>query len=470
MTIGGENDLTRLISTYNNLYFDILVMIFDILTLHSLLLTALFGGLIGLERERMIQQTERQAVRRAHPITGRNFAGIRTFILIALFGLVTSAFAVAWGVWILIAALIALAGILTSAHAYSAFRREDGSILTELDAYLVFFVGVLVGQGALSIAATLAVIVSLVSMLRHPLHHFVAVLSDEEFVASAKFAAIAFLVLPMLPDKNYDALIFSTLGLPVSTAIVDFAVFNPYKIWLMVVVISAISFIGYVITKFVGARGIELSGFLGGLYSSTTTGLSLSEKSRQKPGAATIILAAMFFTYAAMVPRVLIELRALNAAFFTIAFVPLAIFFLTTVGVAMFFYRRAQSRPTVVHAVRVDNPFKLTSAIAMVVFVTAVAFLAKLVLLYLDVRAIYLLAIILGMAKMDPLVAALAGAAGMSLGLTEGVIALVLGMLANGAQKIVTLSVFGNTRLIGRWLAGFTVIAVVATGVLWYLE
>lgn len=430
------------------------------LTIQNLLLTALFGGLIGLERERVIQFLK------LHAKSAHYFAGIRTFILIGVFGLTTSSFVEIWGPWTVAAGFLALTALLVSAHIYTWSRLQDGSILTELDAMIVFFIGVLVGQDLIPIAIILTVIVGLTSALRHPLHHFAKTVQDNELLSTLKFAAIAFLILPLLPDRNFDAEIFSALG--VSTTGQTFSILNPHKIWLMVVAISGISFIGYFLNKFFGKCGIEIGSFLGGLYSSTTTALTLAESSKNKPKILWSFLAALLFAYAAMMPRALLEISALNKTFFTMALQPVGLIFLATVtlGGLFFYHSKQETRPA--HESKVVNPFSLRSALVMAGFVVTVVLLAKIIVGYLDPRLLYALAIVLGFSKIDPLVVTLSAIVGLEVGIGDGIGVLILGMLSNGLQKAATLYFFGNRRLIMPWLICMGALGLIGwIGVMW---
>jgi len=87
----------------------------------------------------------------------------------------------------------------------------------------------------------------------------------DEFITLAKFLIIAGVILPIVPDKQ----------------IVPFINLTPFNVWIAVVVISAISYMSYLLRKFVFTKsGIIVSGILGGLYSSTATTIILSRKSK----------------------------------------------------------------------------------------------------------------------------------------------------------------------------------------------
>jgi len=110
-------------------------------------------------------------------------------------------------------------------------------------------------------------------------------ISKEELRTTLKFAAIAFVILPLLPDQKYSLVgIMSILGMnsEASHPILSFDFFNPYSTWFFVVIMSGVSYLGYVLTKFVGSNSsIILSSMLGGLVSSTATTASMTQKSKE---------------------------------------------------------------------------------------------------------------------------------------------------------------------------------------------
>jgi uncharacterized membrane protein (DUF4010 family) len=104
-------------------------------------------------------------------------------------------------------------------------------------------------------------------------------IGEDEISTTLKFAVISLIILPLLPDQKY-ALSQMFVFLPQN----DFTLaqfFNPYGIWFFVVVMSAVSYVGYILSKMLGSdKGIIISGALGGLVSSTAVTSAMSEKSR----------------------------------------------------------------------------------------------------------------------------------------------------------------------------------------------
>src|SRR3989344_7699825 len=136
-------------------------------------------------------------------------------------------------------------------------KRYHGAT-SEVAGFLAFFMGVLSYFGEVQLAVVLTVIITVILYSRSVLHNFAQHLKKEEMRSTMIFAVIAFVVLPFLPNKGYG----------------PYGLFNPFLFWLMVVFISGISFVGYILMRWVGEKGMVLGAMLGGLASSTAVTLS----------------------------------------------------------------------------------------------------------------------------------------------------------------------------------------------------
>jgi uncharacterized membrane protein (DUF4010 family) len=238
-------------------------------------LALLMGLLIGLEREH--SQRREEAL----------FAGVRTFPLIALIGFLAALLSRTGHVWVLPVALAGVCAMVVTAYWITARGPHKGAT-TEFVAILTFLFGVLSAFGYVIPAATFAVVTAVVLSVKAPLHELAEKIQSEEIYAILKFGIISVIALPLLPDRPFG----------------PWGVLNPRVIWWMVVLISAISMVGYLLMKFLGARlGMALTGVFGGLASSTATALGLSQKARDSDAGAAgyfalgIVLAStiMFF-------------------------------------------------------------------------------------------------------------------------------------------------------------------------------
>jgi len=251
-------------------------------------LAFVIGILVGLQREYAGQRAEQGL-----------FAGARTLALIGIAGCASALLSDLAGTpWVLIAASLVVAALIGIAYFVSASRGDIG-LTTEIAAFLVFLIGALCYWGTLEIAAALGVGVAVLLSLKIGVRHFVGRLSEDDVLATLKFAVITAIVLPLLPNRTFGSAPWDVL--------------NPHNIWLMVVFISGISFVGYVLIKLVGSRrGVGLTGLLGGLVSSTAVTLSFTQRSRSHASLARPFALAITVAWTMMFARVLVEAAVLN--------------------------------------------------------------------------------------------------------------------------------------------------------------
>ena len=255
------------------------------------------GLLIGLQREWVVDRV----------------AGIRTFPLITVLGVITAEVAPTFGP---AAGLFALGLLMSAANLArartprEASENSDFGVTTEVAALVMFGVGVMLFRERLVPALVVTGVVAVLLQWKASLHAFTRRLHQGDLEAVTRLVLLALVVLPVLPNRNYD----------------PWQVVNPFEIWLMVVLIVAISLAGYVAFRFLGPRrGVLVSGLLGGLISSTATTLSYARRSRDEPelaqaGAVVTVLASAF-----VFVRVLVEVALVAPGDFARIAPPLAI-------------------------------------------------------------------------------------------------------------------------------------------------
>lgn len=301
-------------------------------TIWTMLIAALIGFLIGLERERKRE--------RATSL----LAGVRTFTLISLFGALGAVLVEPTGVATLLVAFGALAVLMGLGYWRESGGKKIGGT-TQVAALVAFLLGVLAGLGDNVSALAGAVIVTGVLSLREELHGLAGGLDREDLLAVVRFAAVSLVVLPLVPNEPMG----------------PWGVWNPRTIWLLVVLISGVSFVGYVAIKMVGARrGIGVSGLLGGLASSTAATLSFAERGRETPQLAPTLALGTLAASAVAAPRLLVLLGVVGPSLIPYALVPVsALFVVTTLAATLI----ARARDEQDASVRVENPFELRPAL-----------------------------------------------------------------------------------------------------------
>jgi uncharacterized membrane protein (DUF4010 family) len=232
-------------------------------------LTALaIGLLIGLERER-------------NPTAK---AGLRTCALVALAGAVSAALAATFDAPSLVAVGAAAVALMMIAAYYERDdepREADPGTTTVAAVLVCYLLGALTLAGQARLAVILAILSTVLLYFKTELGGVARRLERRDVVSMLQFAVVAFVVLPLLPDRGYG----------------PYAALNPRHIWLMVVLISGLSLAGYVALRVVGREhGAMLLGLLGGLVSSTATTLAYSRQVREEsallPVAETVIVTA----------------------------------------------------------------------------------------------------------------------------------------------------------------------------------
>ncbi len=217
--------------------------------LQPFLIALAIGLLLGFERER--------SHRRRIP------AGSRSFALLALLGAVTASF----GTWAVVAGLAAIGALM--ALAYLRTNSDDPGTTTEIAALVTYLLGALAySRPALAVALAVLSVGLLVSKNR--IHRFVRdVVTEVELEDAIKFFVVAFVVLPLLPDR----------------ALGPYGVLNPEKVWLLVVLLTGIGWAGYIGVRAMGPeRGLLVTGLAGGFVSASATTASMGRLSRAAAG------------------------------------------------------------------------------------------------------------------------------------------------------------------------------------------
>ena len=239
---------------------------------------------------------------------GRAFAGTRSFALIALFGWLMGFFSsidVAGGFLAIAIGFFALVIMIAIVEWYAVFIRRQPGITTTISLFLTYFLGVLsvVDSGKYqAIATVIAIALTMILATKKHIRSFFDQIDHYELLDGLKFAVILFIILPLLPYK--DAL-WETIYYGASP--INEAFFNPYSTWKFVVIMTGIWYIGYLLKKIVGnAGGIQISGIIGGLISSTAVTSAMAQASRDDPHNPYPYLTATLLANAVMFIRVVI--------------------------------------------------------------------------------------------------------------------------------------------------------------------
>ncbi|WP_028080458.1 MgtC/SapB family protein [Solimonas soli] len=328
------------------------------------------GLLIGLERER----------------AAAGSAGLRSFALAALSGTTAAWLASESGsLWLLPAALLGIVALWLAGDLRDPSRARDPGITTGVALLLCFLLGAMLAYHATYLAVAIAVVVTLLLYFKAELHGLTHRLTREELLSFLQFAVLAFVLLPLLPDRGYG----------------PFAALNPARIGLIAVLVCAINLAGYAALRlFDGERAVALTGLLGGLVSSTATTLALSRQTRS--GAAPPALAALGVLLANL--TVLLRLGAVSA-FVAPAILPQLLPALLGAAAAgllvpLWIWRRLPPQQPKM-SMAVENPAEIKTALGFALLFSVVLVLTAAAHHWFGARGVYVVAAISGLTDLD---------------------------------------------------------------------
>ena len=366
-------------------------------------IAALGGAAVGIDRQRANNQDEPGAI-----------GGIRTFTLLSTVagtcGFLIVHHFVAIGVVILAGAA---ATVLIARLGAGRISRDT---TTETAALAVLASGVTAGVGHFAIAAALYAWTVLLLIEKSELHALVDRIGVVELEAAAQFAAMALIVLPILPSGNYGPR----------------GILNFRSLWLLVLAFSGISFAGYLARKAMGTKiGWVFTGLLGGLISSTQVTLSFSRDSRDRPESHLPLFGGVMAATAVSMVRVCAFCLLLRPALARATLVSITPPLLIAVCFALFSLRRQSDESA---SFKESNPLRVLAAVYLASIFVAAQYLTSFASAWFGNAGLISSATLLGSFDIDALVASLAPM-------------LRQGMLTGAAVRVVTFGILGNTAI-----------------------
>jgi uncharacterized membrane protein (DUF4010 family) len=400
----------------------------------------LLGALIGIEREkRKIEESEPGGI-----------AGLRTFTLLALFGA-----AAGWlaqetaSPWVVAAGLLIIGAFVVAGYVVAA-RANPGStgLTTEVAAVVVYLLGAMVTLGHSELAIGLGVVTAAVLAYKQPLHGFVDKLGWDDVYAGLRLLIATFIALPLLPNEAID----------------PWGALNPYKLWLLVILISSLSLIGYVLTRILGeTRGIAVAGLTGGLVSSTAVTLSFAKDARENANRTAALACGILIAWAVMFARIIVLVTVVNRALLPQLLLPLALMTSVVGGFAAYLYFRGGSNGAK-GSVSVRNPFSLVAAAKFAALFAVVLLAVKIVQEHFPPEGLYAVAALAGLTDVDAITLSMSEFAKAGDAHTA-VVAIVIAALANTLVKCGMAFAIAGPALGNKLIAGTvaTLLAGLAT-------
>ena len=414
------------------------------LTIWTRIGVAALGGMaVGIERGWSIVKGRHEP----------HFAGVRTFLLLGVLGALSALLAQS-GLWLAGAVLIIAAAALT-VYGYAATSgRGDVGGTTEVAGLLVLAGGLFAGLGKLALASGVFACLTLVLIEKGRLHRFVDRIQSEELLAAVRFAVLALVVFPLLPE--------GPLG-PAPGV-------RPRELWALVLLFSGLSFAGFLALRLIGGyRGYYAVGLLGGLASSTAVALNFSRESRQQPALGRALGLGVVAACSILPLRTLALTLLLNPPVGQRALVYLLPPALAGLGAAWWMNLRHKGS-TVGRARTPSNPLRFVIALQMVLAFQAVLYAVDWVQGRFGASGLVGSAALLGLTDVDALIYSMVRMGGAQTLPETAAQALAVGVLSNTLFKWGIVLGVGRAGFRGVATAGLLTIASATLAALWLLR
>ena len=373
----------------------------------KILLVLFLSFLIGLEREE-------------HKVDNpqSTFGGVRTFPLI---GLVGYALALLSGGQLLPVALgfAVVAGFLMLSYRHKLAASMPAGVTSEMSGLATYLVGALVYHDEYWIATTLSVASMFLLELKTVLEGLTKRIAPEEIHTFTKFLLLTAVILPILPNQDFT----------------PFQI-NPFKTWLVVVAVSAVSYGSYVLEKLTKGRGgLVLAAILGGVYSSTLTTVVIARRAarERRPhlfSGATLIASGVMYVRLAL----LLEIfnRGLIAR---LGFPFIALAGLST-GAGWLWSRLPDAKTEdLQREYEPKNPLELHAAFLFALLFVGMLIATHFAVVYLGKAGVYSLAAVMGVTDVDPFIMGMTQSAGAATPLPVAASAIVVAAASNNLVK-----------------------------------
>ena len=376
-------------------------------TFLGFLVALALGGLVGIERELPWWGVKiRWAV---------GFGWIRSYAAISLFWAIAvwldvHLHSVFWTpFWAIASALL-----ITTSYIYSSFHSERMGVTSEYAAFITYFIGVIAMMGNYSVAVVLSILLLLLLSAKEYFSKLKARFSREELGDSLKFAVIALVILPLLPDQKYSLLdMMNWLAqwwLTWMHPVLNAYFFNPYGIWLFVVVMTGVEYIGFIFSKLIGTKGgIIASGAIGWLISSTATTVAMTRKSREHPEHMHSYVVATLLSSCIMFIRVLLVAAYIYVNVVETIWIPAGVMLLGLSGMAFYYSRQRSSEkmPMKLEEKKeeYESPFQILPALQFSGLIILIKFISEIGEIYQDIIPLevssYFIGLFSGLADVD---------------------------------------------------------------------
>ena len=379
------------------------------------------------------------------------FGSDRTFTLIGLLGYILYLFSPK-DFTLFAGGGLVLAFLLGLNYYFKVNKLGSFGITSIITALITYCIGPLVILTSSWFFVSVVVVVLLLTEMKSTFVELAQKMNNDEFITLAKFLLISFIILPMLPD----------------TRILPEMSLTPYRIWLATVIVSGISYLSYLVKRYIFPKsGVVASGLLGGLYSSTATITILARKCRKaSPEHIPEYAMAMFLAVGMMFLRLMIVIAIFNFEVFQILVIPMIIMMLVSCVVGFFIRKGNKSGRNLPEEGQEEveednNPLEFKVALIFAFLYVVFTLLTYYTIEYMGAKGLTILSFVSGAGDITPFILNLTG--GHFEGITLSLMAAccLQATLSNNIIKMIYAMGFsGNRKELGKpLLIGFSIIS-----------
>lgn len=390
----------------------------------QLAVALLLGALTGLQRGWAAREQK----------SGERVAGMRTYALVGLLGGIATLLSLKVTAWVLPSTLLAVCIAAVIAYRARMLQMGNYSITGIIGLLLTFSFGALAVAVDITIAATAAVITTIILDNKNEIHSALNRLQEHELDAALKLLLISVVMLPLLPNED--------MGLG--------GMLNPYKIWWMVVLIASISFAGYFAMRVGGTeKGILFTSLFAGLASSTALTLHFSRLARQTPQISALLSSGILLACGTMYLRILLYCAMITPTLLGYLVAPLLVMTLVLYFPALLIWRKYRNGTRVEQPTLNNNPLDLKSALLLGALLTVILLLASVLQQWLGNAGIYVLAAVSGITDVDAITLSLARMSQSGLESRIVLIGIIIASSVNNLMKAgMAVSIGGRAMLL----------------------
>ncbi len=412
----------------------------------NFLLVAIFSLLIGLEQRRKFQKSENE--KKVLFGTDRTYAftGILGFVLYVVSPV---------KLYLYMLGGVSLVVFLAVFYIKKIQFQQKYGITAIITLLITYGLTPLIYTKPLWLTLLVVTVVLLLTEMKEQFRALTKKFDDEEFITIASFLVISGVILPLLPDK----------------IIIELIPISPFKFWLAVVVVSGISYFSYILQKFVFPnKGLLITGFIGGLYSSTATTVVLARKSKTNKTAAGQISASIILATTMMFIRIYIIALIFNAQLAKVLLPSFAILTVLCVVLAFVIFKFSKNKQKSLSKVKdksAKNPLEFKTALLFAALFVIFGLLTEFVLEKFGQSGLNILSLVVGVTDIDPFLVSLFTGK-YNIDINSIATATLIAITSNNILKLAYSIWFGIKQIRKPLIIAYSIIVLVGTAIVLY--